>query len=360
MAPVELSVEAATPFGMVADVTQFSKAGEAVLSGDLTVYSDPWIQAGPLQLVSDATLVRLFGGSYLSWGILEFLVMWVLLLTAALLARPSGSPRKARIAGLLFAAFVAASNMAFSYYSWGHWWHAVVFLLLAAAARLAAEGRWVWAGALIGACMWFEPFAALGIGVLAVSPDWFRAARSAVIAAAVGVSVYLPFAVPGPFALGAKTWPVQRGTWASVVITDSSTFAFTWSMRLAQAAACVLLSAGVIWACRRLPLPSLALVAAAAVGLARLVTEAFWLPYYWTMPFILIVGAAMRLLWLHDPATIPLMLAAWMGSIVYMFSGPLAAFLVLALLATSAAQFWATLWRALSRQLQEERRLRPG
>lgn len=333
-----------------ADITHFSAVGEAVLGGDLAAaYADSSVQAGPLQLVFDALAVRGFGGSPEAWSIARFAIMWAFLLTAVLLSRPRNSGRGPRAVALAFAVVLTAMQQPVAFYGWGHWWHLPVMLLIALAAACAASRRPLLAGLAIGLATWLEPFAALGVVVVVLSPGVWGAVRSAVTAAIVGVVAYLPFVLTGSFAMGSRTWPVSGGTWASLLRIDAGDFLVTWPLRVLQSLVVVGVAGLLLRRLRdRLPMPALALVAAVCVVLARIATEAFWWPYYWIVPLVFLTSAALRLAWLHRPEAIPLGLGAWLGAFVAPLSGPLAAALALVLIALSPAPVWASLWDRLA------------
>ncbi|MBK9739065.1 MAG: hypothetical protein IPO93_06065 [Actinobacteria bacterium] len=333
-----------------ADITHFSAVGEAVLRGDLAAgYAESSVQAGPLQLVLDALVVRGFAGSPEAWSVARFAIMWVFLLVAVLLCRPRNSERGPRLAAVAFVAVLTAMQQPVAFYGWGHWWHLPVMLLMALAAGCAASHRPLAAGLALGLAVWLEPFAALGIAVFVLSPGVWAAVKSTATAAIVGGAAYLPFVLTGSFAMGDRTWPVSGGTWASLLRVDSATFSVSWPLRLAQSVLVVVLAGLIVWRLRdRLPLPALALVAAVCVVLARIATEAFWWPYYWLVPLVFLGAAALRLAWLRRPEAIPLGLGAWLGAFVAPLSGPLAAVLALVLVALCPLPAWAALWARLA------------
>lgn len=319
--------------GLVRDLSRYVPAGLAILSGRWDqVYVDPEVQVGPLALVIDATVVTTLGSSAAGWAVVRFVIIWAFLLTATLLSRPAGSPRRPRVVGVLLAAALVVVQYAVDFFVWGRWWYLPVLLLLLAAGRCAAAERWLPAGALLAVAIVLEPFAALGIVVLLLSRRLRTVALAAATAVTVSVAAYLPFAASGTFAATRMRWPVSTGTWAYLI--HGPDFASTWSWRLVQAVVATMLAAAVVLSMRRrVPMPALAILAAATVPLGRLVTESWWWSYHWYVAAVFLAAGALRLAWLALPAAVPVSAAAWVGVVVAPISAPLASGIALFLLA---------------------------
>ena len=211
---------------------------------------------------------------------------------------------------------------------------------------MAQQGRPLVAGSALGLAVWFEPSAALAVAVVVLAPRWTTALKTLVMAVAVGALAYLPFVPTDGFALGRGSWGVKNGTWVSIVrwaVPDFDPHP-TWSDRLVQAVLAVVIAAAVIWLLRRaVPMPTLAIIATAVPGLARLTTETFWWRYHWIVPFAFLLAGAIRLLGVKHPAVIPVGLALWLGVVLVAVSAPLAAAAALLLLATAGAPIWSRL-----------------
>lgn len=338
--------EAGTP----GDVDFFRASGEAILRGDLAAtYANPDMQGGPAQLVVDTVLLAWHGGSQAEWSVVRFVVLWALLMTMVLLARPRGSSPTQRLwAGGLVLALIAL-RQASEFYRWGHWWHLPVVLVMAWAGGQAASSRWVRAGVLLGLAMWFEPFAAVGVAMLVLSPGLRVAIRAAVLAAVVAALAYLPFVLTGSFAMGRRVLGVSPGTWASVVFGAQTPTSISFTLRVLEAVVAVTLAVLVMWHLRsRLPLPVVAFLAATAAVLARIAVEPFWWPYYPVVPFILLACTAMRLAWLRRPETLPVGLGVLAMAILSPFAPPLGATVALLMIALAALRVWTSLWDRLA------------
>ena len=338
--------EAGTP----GDVDFFRASGEAILRGDLAAtYANPDMQGGPAQLVVDTVLLAWHGGSQAEWSVVRFVVLWALLMTMVLLARPRGSSPTQRLwAGGLVLALIAL-RQASEFYRWGHWWHLPVVLAMAWAGGQAASSRWVRAGVLLGLALWFEPFAAVGVAVLVLSPGLRVAIRAAVVAAVVAALAYLPFVLTGSFAMGRRVLGVSPGTWASVVFGAQTPTSISFTLRALEAVVAVTLAVLVMWHLRsRLPLPVVAFLAATAAVLARIAVEPFWWPYYPVVPFILLACTAMRLAWLRRPETLPVGLGFLAMAILSPFAPPLGATVALLMIALAALRVWTSLWDRLA------------
>lgn len=348
--------EAGTP----GDVDFFRHGGEAILRGDLAAaYANPDMQGGPAQLVLDTVLLAWHGGSQAEWTVVRFVILWVLLMTTVLLARPRGSSPAQRLwAGGLVLALIAL-RQASEFYRWGHWWHLPVILMMAWAGGQAASSRWVRAGVLLGVAMWFEPFAVVGVAVLVLAPGLWVAARAAVVAAVVAVLAYLPFVLTGSFAMGRRVLGVSPGTWASVVFGADTATSISFTLRALEAVVAVTLAVLAMWRLRaRLPLPVVAFLAATAAVLARIAVEPFWWPYYPVVPFVLLACTAMRLAWLRRPETLPVSVAFLAMAILSPFAPPLGAAAALLMIALAALRAWSTLWDRLAVDFAPMRRSR--
>jgi hypothetical protein len=328
----------------------FRPAGEAILRGDLaTPYADSQMQAGPGQLVLDVLLLGWNHGGEWAWSITRALVLWVFLLTFVLLSRPRGSTRVQRVASLVLVLVLVLVHQASEFYRWGHWWHLPVGLLMAWAAGTAASSRWVQTGVLLGVAMWFEPFAVVGLAVLMLSPGVWVALRAAVVAGVVGVLAYLPFVLAGSFAMGRRVLAVSPGTWAAVVWGSDTRIVVDFRLRVIQTLAAVAIAGLIIWLMRSsVPLPALALVAAATAVCARIALEPFWWPYYSIIPLCFLAAAGLRLAFLRRPAALPVAVATGAMAVLSPFAPPIGAAAALVVLALTGSSHWNRVWDRLA------------
>lgn len=329
----------------VSDMGGWIRGGDALLGGDLgSAYADANTQVGPMVLAYASLAARALGDSVVAWSVLYLVVVWSFLLTVALLARPRGAARSQRWVGLAAAAVLVVLGYAAEFYAFGRWWYLPTLLLVLCGATMARQGRPLLSGSALGLAVWFEPSAALAVAVVVLAPRWATALKAVAVAVAVAVLAYLPFVPTDGFALGRGNWGVKHGTWASIVQWVAPDFDPhpTWSDRVVQAVVAVALAAGVIWLLRRtVPMPTLAILATAVPGLARLTTETFWWRYHWIVPFAFLMAGAIRLLYLRHPAVIPVALALWLGPMIVALSAPVAAAIALVLLASTAAPIWS-------------------
>jgi hypothetical protein len=262
------------------DVPIFNDFTRQLLDGHLgAVYSTPWNQAGPLELlwVSASTA----GGSScpeaqrtVAAGIIASL-----LLVAASLAfirsvlPPALSTQTAArfelLVGVLAVDFITPLTL-----KWGHPADVAIPALWVLAHAAASRRRAGTAGLLIGlACGW-ETWAVLGVPLL-LSGGWRTALKAAVPAAITGAAWYAPFVLSGHFAMSHMVWEIAP-TGPLGEVTGMATEPFSW--RVIQAV--VVLSVGVaavrLSQRRRLSgwFPAL------AIGATRVLTDPVLTSYY--------------------------------------------------------------------------------
>lgn len=267
------------------DVSFFLHAGQTLLSGDWTrTYSDPAVQAGPLQLA-------FFGlGAWIPWAALTVLAQvggTALLLVAVL--RVLGSrpvPRAWIVLGVGWPVVVLGLPLAAV--TGGHPAHLLVPALWLLAGAEARRGRVLAAGALVGISAGWETWGLLGVAVLVLAPRPRAALAGLGAAAAVAVALFAPFALAGDFAMGEYAWRVSGSTLAGLVLGPGS--AFPWGLRLVQAATAVAAGAAVGWSLRR---TAHAVTAAlAAVAVVRLAFDPVFFSWYWVSLLALVLAAA--------------------------------------------------------------------
>jgi hypothetical protein len=248
-------------------------------SDESSVFADPNVQVGPLQLL-------VFRLGELA-GVLALLVQ---LGVAALLWVAAGRLLPER---MQFAVCLAAVALGLTYgaYQDGHPAQVLVPLLWVLAGADAREGRVVRAGALVGLSAGFEVGGMLGAVVFVLAPRVRAAAAGLATQAGVAGALFLPFVFGGDFRMFDYRWRVNGDTLLSLVVEPGTDF--TWSMRLMQGAAAVAAGAGVAWLFRR----SLHAVwlAPLAVVTVRLALDPVRYPWYWlpVQTLVLLGGAVL-------------------------------------------------------------------
>lgn len=268
--------------GDTGDLPFFVHTAEKLLSADwASVFADPNVQVGPLQLL----LFRL-------GDLAGALALLVQMGAAALLWATAG--RLLANSWARFGICLAAVGLGLTYgaYQDGHPAQVIVPLLWVLAACDAREGRMVRAGALIGLSAGFELWGMLGAAVFVLAPRLRAAFTGVATQIGVAVAVFLPFLVVGEVRMFDYRWRVNGDTLLSLFVEPGTDF--TWSMRLLQGMLALAAGAGTGWAFRR---------SAHAVWLAPLVVVTVRLaldpvryPWYWLAAQTLILLGAAALL----------------------------------------------------------------
>jgi len=267
-----------------ADLAQFAQLGNEVVTGHpAAVYATAWNQAGPLQLLGSRVLM--IGGGQGRPALAAIVVVnlaIVLLLRAAFRARP-GPPRPAveLLAGALTVLWLAPGGL------WdAHPVEIVIPMLWLVAGAWLQRGRLVAAGVLLGLAAAIAPWAILAVPMTLLTGNPKRAARPALVAVAVAVLAYLPFALSGHFQLFDHIWPV--GSHSLVHLLLPHLIRFSWFLRLLQAG----LAAGACGAIayRRRGLADVAWVAPLSAVVVRIATDPVARDYYWLPAGVLVIG----------------------------------------------------------------------
>ncbi|WP_152659416.1 hypothetical protein [Demequina salsinemoris] len=264
------------------DYFGFAEAGSHILHGDLgEVFSDPWIQTGPLALLWAAVsaLVFDFSGvsSELAFASAAFAMLAPAFYAATLWSMRLRPPRwlyigAAATFALLFLAWDLASEI-----GWQHptyLWIPALWLLAADSAGRSHQWR---VGAFLGLACGLETWAVLAIPVLLLAlPGWTSRIRAAALGGAIALSVWVPFVLSGSFHMFDKTWP-SRGASAIGALWGQPS-EITWQMRITQAV--LIVGASLIaWRVTRNSTDG-ATVAVAVVVWARVLTDFIFWPYY--------------------------------------------------------------------------------
>jgi hypothetical protein len=225
------------------DYDVFSRAGVALLHGHVAaVYASPGNQGGPFELLVDGVSGLLDQlGAGLGWRLeiaLGSLAVAVgLPLVARWLRRSFGlapSPGLELVLGLL----AIATSLDVDLAGQGHPAEVVIPLFWVVAARQAAAGKTLWAGALLGLAAGWETWGLLGVPIVLLAE---RRTRAVGCAGLVAAAAYLPFVATGHFRMTHYAWPVFAGSLPHAL--DPGLSHYPWSLRLVQAGAAVVVGA---------------------------------------------------------------------------------------------------------------------
>jgi hypothetical protein len=282
------------PSATFSDADSFAHAATVMLSGDWQhTYADPWLQAGPFEMLV-CLAGRTLGGSLRG----EPAALNVLGALALLTVATAVFGRRWREVALVGAAALGLGIVS-DMWEWGHPSELFIGLVWLLAARSARRGQAVAAGALVGASAGFETWGLLGASVLFLLPSSRRTIGAGVLALGVAVAVYAPFATGGDFHMFQQHWAIVGGI-PGAIFGDGQRF--TWSMRLAEAV--VVVAAGSAIAMRTRRFDWSVWLVPAATSLCRLALDPVRYGYYWdTALTLLLIGVAP---WLLAPRV-----AAW-------------------------------------------------
>jgi hypothetical protein len=211
------------------DGSLFVGAGRTLLSADWSrAFSQPSVQAGPLQLV----LYGSIGRSNVAVAVVIAMATAVLVVAAA---RGVGVRSLPLLTFLGFLAVVVGLTR--QGYEYGHPADAILPLIWILAAAEARRDRVLLAGLLVGLSSGLETWGILGVAVLALAPRLRDAAIGVLAATVVVGALYLPFVLAGHFAMGSYRWQVTVGSAVSLVLPVGS--GFGWPLRILQGALAV-------------------------------------------------------------------------------------------------------------------------
>jgi hypothetical protein len=266
------------------DLPYFLGVAHSLFSADwASVFADPSVQVGPLQLL----LFALFDHG----GLLPLAVqvgVGALLWVAAGRLLSGRNPRAQLAAGLA----AVALGLTYGAYQDGHPAQVVVPLLWVLAGLEARAGRTVRAGVLVGLSGGFELWGLLGAVVFVLAPR----ARAALAGLAAEVSVvaglFLPFVLAGHVRMFEYHWRVNGDTLLGLVVEPGTPF--TWLLRLLQGIVALGVGAGLAWTLRR-TLHAVWLGPLAVVAV-RLALDPVRYPWYWLALETLVLLGAVELL----------------------------------------------------------------
>ena len=298
------------------DLMRFAAAGEALVRGDLgSVYADPWMQAGPFEILGSLAMLPLpfehhnsfledsgFGAMipvHLLGGILIVVALGSMLRWAR---RGAGLPPAPWLT-FLAVVLAVALRLPWLTFEGGHLAQVAVPFCWLWAARAAGRGRVGLAGLVVGLSAGWEPWGVLAAPVLLLDPglDLSRRGSLTVTVRRLGVAVaailagavlpYAPFAATGQFALFDHEWFALRGSLVELWLGETQPV--TWALRAGQGGLTLLAGAVVALALRGRREGFWAVPTAAQ--LVRLVLDPLALDYYW-FPLLVLTLAGLATL----------------------------------------------------------------
>jgi hypothetical protein len=289
------------------DADAFAQAGAIMLSSHWQhTYSDPWLQAGPFELLI-CLLGRTLGGTLRGEAIaLNMIGAAALLGVATVVVRGRWKPVAIVAGGALGIGII--SDM----WEWGHPSELFIALVWLLAARAARRDHLLIAGLLVGLSGGLETWGLLGAPVLFLLPQLRRTVAAGVAALLATGAVYAPFALGGDFHMFDLHWAIVGGVPGYLFGNGAH---FSWSMRLAEAVIVVSFGSGLALRLRRYG--SSTWFVPALTSLCRLALDPVRYGYYWdTALVLLLIGVAPLLVspralawqmqdWLRGPRPLP-------------------------------------------------------
>jgi hypothetical protein len=269
------------------DYSVFAPAGAHLWAGSWDqVYSDPVVQAGPLQLGFMGALhplAALHGG--FDYALLNVLGPVALVLglmsTMARLRTFVGLARSPRVE-LAVAALALAWGWATDASTLGHPAQVLIPAAWLFAGMACFRNRPVLAGGLLAAATGFETWALLGLPLLLILPLGRGTVRAGTTFLLGSLALWSPFVLAGGFHMGQMTWAIEPYTPVGHLLGAGS---FT-SLDRAVQLACSLVAGIVVAVTTRGSRHSTWLVPLSAV-LIRLALDPLQFGYYWLAPMAL-------------------------------------------------------------------------
>lgn len=265
------------------DADSFAHAATIMLSSHWQhTYADPWLQAGPFELIV-CLLGRTLGGSLRGEAVaLNTIGAAAVLGVATVVVRRSWKPLAIAVGGAL------AIGIIRDMWEWGHPSELLIALTWLLAARAARRDQLLVAGLLVGLSAGFETWGLLGAPVLFLLPQLRRTVAAGVVASLTTVTVYGPFALGGDFHMFDLRWAIVGGVPGHLFGNGAQ---FTWSMRLAEAVIVVSFGSALAWRLRRFGASTW--IVPALTSLCRLALDPVRYGYYWdTSLVLLLIGVA--------------------------------------------------------------------
>jgi hypothetical protein len=261
------------------DADSFAQAGAIMLSSNWHhTYHDPWLQAGPLEMIV-CLIGRTLGGSLRGEPIALNLIG-----AAALLGVATVVVRRNWKALAIAAGAALALGIVSDMWEWGHPSELFIALVWLLAARAARRDRLVIAGLLVGLSAGFETWGLLGAPVLFLIPQLRRTIASGSLALLAAAGVYAPFALGGDFEMFDLHWAIVGGVPGYVFGAGQT---FSWPMRLAEAL--IVVSFGSVLACRVRRFGASTWIVPALTSICRLMLDPVRYGYYWDTSLVLLL-----------------------------------------------------------------------
>jgi len=281
------------------DAVAFAHAARVAFSpGWGSTYADPWLQAGPLELLVcllGTTLGVTARGAPIALNVIGAVA--VLAVSAHLFGR-----RWKEVA------FIGGGAIALGIISdmweWGHPSELFIALVWLLAARAARDDRALLAGCLLGLSAGFETWGLLGAAVLFLLPRFRGTVAAGLVAVVTAAAFYAPFALAGDFHMFQLRWAVVGGV-PAYLFGEGTTF--SWTMRLGEAVVVVGFGSALALSMRGRVAAAIWLVPA-LTSVCRLLLDPVRYGYYWdTSLILLLIGVAP---WLAAPRVVAAQLAA--------------------------------------------------
>jgi hypothetical protein len=265
------------------DADSFAQAASTMLSTNWQhTYHDPWLQAGPFEMIV-CLLGRTLGGSLRGEAVaLNMIGAAALLGVATVVVRMTWKPLAIVAGGALCLGIIR------DMWEWGHPSELFIALVWLLAARAARRDQLLVAGLLVGLSAGFETWGLLGASVLFLLPQLRRTIAAGVIALLAAASVYAPFALGGDFHLFDLHWAIVGGVPGALFGAGQT---FSWRMRLAEALIVVSFGSGLASRLRRFGASTW--IVPALTSICRLMLDPVRYGYYWdTSLVLLLIGVA--------------------------------------------------------------------
>jgi hypothetical protein len=270
--------------GTFSDADSFAAAGALMLSSHWQhTYSDPWLQAGPFELLV-CLLGRTLGGSLRG----EAVAINVIGAAALLGVATAVVGRRGWKALAIVTGGAVGLGIISDMWEWGHPSELFIALVWLLAARAARRDQLVVAALLVGLSAGFETWGLLGAPALFLLPQLRRTIAAGFVALLGAGAVYAPFALGGDFHMFDLHWAIVGGV-PGYFFGSGQTF--SWTMRLAEALIVVSFGSALAWRVRRHG--ASAWLVPALTSVCRLALDPVRYGYYWdTSLVLLLIGVA--------------------------------------------------------------------
>jgi hypothetical protein len=264
----------------MSDAGGFADAGRLMVSPAWRrTYDDPWVQAGPFELLI-CLACRTLGATARGVSVSMNLMGAAALLGVArhVLGRRWSSLLFVGCGALVLGVILDLAEI-------GHPSELFIALTWLLAARAARRDQVLLAGVLLGASAGFETWGLLGAPVLFLLPRFRHTVSAGIVALLVAVTIYAPFALGGDFHMFDMRWDIAGGLPARLFGEHSH---FTWPMRLAEAVLVVSFGSALALALRRRT-AAVVWIVPAATSICRIFLDPVRYGYYWDTSLVLML-----------------------------------------------------------------------